>query len=158
MAKNRKNDLAFWHSALLVAMALTAVLVVGSTRLQADEQTGKKEPSAAELDKKLLAAWVYSGTPKKEETPPASGGRLKFFAGKHWSVTDIDPDTGSVSYHHGGTSTLDGDLYTETVTFATEETARLIGNTFKFKINGDKYTQIGVGDENSLHEVWRRAK
>jgi hypothetical protein len=82
---------------------------------------------------------------------------LKFFTGKHWIVTEFDDD-GHVIYIHGGTYTLDGDQYAETVKFASEPTASWIGQTFKFriKVHDGKYTQVGV--ENPYHEVRHRAK
>ena len=63
-----------------------------------------------------------------------------------------------VTIHQGGTCTIDGDEYTETVKYANENTAENIGQSFKFKVKleGDKYTQTGVG--NPYTEVWRRAK
>ena len=52
---------------------------------------------------------------------------MKLWGEKHWVITQADPETGNVIYHHGGTYTLDGDKYVETITFANENTAPLIG-------------------------------
>lgn len=61
-----------------------------------------------------------------------------------------------VFFHHGGTYTLDGDEYEETVTFANENTKHMIDTKLKFKISvdGDRYTQVGIG--NSFTEEWER--
>jgi hypothetical protein len=70
----------------------------------------------------------------------------------------LDPRTGVVVFHHGGTYKLDGDEYAETVEYAATNTANLIKQTYKFKIKveGDTYTQTGINGQWS--QVWKRAK
>lgn len=60
--------------------------------------------------------------------------------------------------HHGGTYTLNGDEYVENVKYATENTTDLIGEAYRFKVKveGDTFTNIGIG--NPWTEVWKRAK
>jgi hypothetical protein len=136
-----------------LVLALTAAT---RGRLLADDKPAAEGPS--ELAKELIGTWAFAGTPDKVEDPPANGGRYKFFTGKHWAVTNADPETGEVNYHHGGTYTLDGDNYEETVLYSTKNNAELIKQTFKYKIKveGDTYTQIGAG--NPYDEVWKRVK
>jgi hypothetical protein len=138
---------------------LTLVVPTGIMfSLRADDRpsSGTKDPT--KLARDLMGTWVLVGTPDKIEEAPKSGGRLKFITGKHWVVTEAEPETGKVVFHHGGTYTLDGDTYAETVEYATENTADLIKKTLKFKIKveGNTYTQIGDG--NPYSEVWKRAK
>jgi hypothetical protein len=137
-----------------------AVVVVGvlsiacAALIQAEEETPKGETEPSKLHDELIGAWTLAESRGQEVT----GGRfLKFFGRKHWSTSQSDED-GSVAYYHGGTYTLDGDEYVETVEFATGATAQLVGQKFKFKIKveGDKYTQTGVG--NPYNEVWKRGK
>jgi hypothetical protein len=111
-----------------------------------------------ELAKNLVGTWILVGEPGKVEEPPASGGRLKFCTGRHWVITEAEPKTGVTVFHHGGTYTLNGNNYAETVEYANGNTADLIKQTFKFtiKIEGDTLTQIGIG--NPWTEVWKRAK
>ncbi len=73
-------------------------------------------------------------------------------------MTQADPKTGVTIYHHGGTYKLKGNEYFETVEYANENTAMLIGATFKciIKVEGDTLTQIGVG--NNYTEVMKRVK
>jgi hypothetical protein len=142
-----------------VALLSTLVLALPAAttgQLRADDKPAGEEPPP--LAKQLIGTWVLAGTPEKVEEPPASGGRYKFFTGKHWCVTQADPDSGEVIYHHGGTYTLDGDTYEETILYSTANNAGLIKQTFTFriKVEGDTYTQIGVG--NPYSEVWKRAK
>jgi hypothetical protein len=136
--------------AVLIATALTCVVA-----LQANGQlpaTAKKE-----LAKEMIGTWALAGTPDNIEKP-ADGARLKLLTGKHWAVTQYDPKTGKVIFHHGGTYTLDGDSYTEAVEYANENTAGLIGQKLKFKVkvDGDIFTNVGQG--NPWTEAWKRAK
>jgi hypothetical protein len=143
-------------------MALALVLpTAGLLPLRADDRPPKGAAEPTKLAKDLIGTWVLVGTPDKVDDQPESGGRLKFRTGRHWAITQADPKTGRVIFHHGGTYTLDGDTYAETVEYANESTADLIGKTFKFKVKveGDTYTQTGVGDDNPFkEEVWKRAK
>jgi hypothetical protein len=144
---------------LSVALLSTLVLALPAAttgQLRADDKPAADGPS--QLAKQMIGTWVLAGTPEKVEEPPVNGGRYKFFTGKHWCVTQADPDSGEIIYHHGGTYTLDGDTYEETIHYSTANNAGLIKQTFTFKVKveGDTYTQIGVG--NPYNEVWKRAK
>jgi hypothetical protein len=114
--------------------------------------TAKKQ-----LAQEIIGTWALAGTSDKIEEV-ADAARLKFLTGKHWTVTQNDPKTGKVIFHHGGTYTLDGDVYTESVEYANESTAELIGQKYKFKVkvDGDVFTNIGQG--NPWNEAWKRAK
>jgi hypothetical protein len=142
--------------AIVIGAIVLGVPTAIVARLRADDE--KAKPAAKpDLAKDLIGTWVLVGTPDNVGEPPATGGRLKFFTGKHWLITEADA-AGKVVFHHGGTYTLDGEDYAETVKYANENTAELIGQTFKYKIKveGDRYTQVGVG--NPYNEVWKRAK
>jgi len=150
MIYRRRFAVAFL-SALAVALAAAK-----QGRLLAGDKPAAE--SSSNLAKELIGTWVQAGTPEKVEEPPAEGGSFKFFTGKHWSVTQVDPGSGEVRRHHGGTYTLDGENYEETVLYATKDTADQIKKKFKFKVKveGNTYTQIGV--DNPYNEVWKRAK
>ena len=91
---------------LLVAVGLVAVGLVTSVvaaRLRADDAKKAAEGAKpSQLAKDLVGAWALAGTPDKPEDPVAKGGRLKFFAGKNWCITDSDAQNGKVVFHHGG--------------------------------------------------------
>jgi hypothetical protein len=147
--------------AAVVFGALALVWPTGAVLpIRADEQPAAEAKEPTKLAKNLIGTWVLVGTPDKVGETPTSGGRLKFFTGKHWVITQADPNTDKVVFHHGGTYTLDGDNYAETIEYANENTANLVKKTFQFKIkvDGDTYTQIGVGDDNPFSEVWKRVK
>src|SRR4051812_13146776 len=106
-----------FNVAVLFALALV-LTAAASRQLPADDKPADDGPS--KLAKDLIGTWALAGTPDKVEEPPAEGGGYKFFTGKHWSVTHTDPMTSEVIYHHGGTYTLDGDNYEETVLYSTK--------------------------------------
>jgi hypothetical protein len=144
--------------ALAIASLAFAIPAATAVRLRADDPQAAPSAKPSQLAKDLVGTWVLVGTPDKVGEAPAAGGRLKFFTGRHWTITQADPETGEVTFHHGGTYKLDGEDYAETVEYANKSTAELIKQTFKFKVKveGDTYTQVGVG--NPYNEVWKRAK
>jgi hypothetical protein len=137
--------------AALVAVGLAISAV--AARPRADDE---KKPS--QLAQDLVGTWVLAGTPDRPQDPPEKGGRLKFFTGTHWCITQADPTSGKVIFHHGGTYTLDGDKMAETIEYANDSTSSLIGKThhFAIKVEGDTYTQLG--QDNEFNEVWKRLK
>ena len=140
---------------VLVILALAASIAIAA-KLQADDEqpNADAKPSLAEA---IIGTWILSGIPGAEAETPEVGARLKFFTGKHWNITQADKD-GKVIFHHGGSYTLDGNDYVETIEYANESTATMIGEKLKFKIkvDGGNYTQEGIG--NPYTEVWKRAK
>jgi hypothetical protein len=124
----------------------------------------EKEPSApakvgeakAPTSDQLLGAWLLAGQPGAVEEPKA-GARMKFFGQRHWVITHSDATTGAVTFHHGGTYTLNGGKYVEKILYANDSTADLVGKEFRFnlQIEGDTLTQLGEG--NPWNEVWKRA-
>lgn len=114
--------------------------------------------SSPQLANDLIGAWVLVGTPGDVHDAPATGARFKFFTGKYWCNTQADPKTGVVVFHHGGTYTLDGNLFSATLQYANPSTMYLIGRTnghFNLKIENNLLTSIGI--DNSWKEVWKRA-
>ena len=67
-----------------------------------------------------------------------------------------DPKTGELVGSHGGTYTLNGDVYEETIVYAAFSTEEMIGNSYKFKlaIEGDRLSQRGIG--NNFNEDYTR--
>ncbi len=143
---------------VVLALGLLCLLMPSGGCAQAGHKVAVTSSGQSQLAQDLIGAWILIGTPGKVGQPPAAGGRYKFCTGRHWLITQADPNTGAVIYHHGGTYLLDGDNYTEKVEFANENTASLINKALKFKIKieGDTYTQIGI--ENPYSEVWKRVK
>ena len=143
---------------LAVVVVLLVVAAPRSAIWNSGGQAQAAEKEASQLAKNLIGTWALAGTPGDEKEPPAKGGRFKFITNRNWTITEADPESGVVVFHHGGTFTLDGEKYNESVEYANESTKDLIGNTFHFKIKveGDTLTQEGL--DNSFNEIWKRVK
>ena len=135
-------------------LALAVALFAGIGLITLTDAEPGPDPRLAQ---ELIGTWVLSGRPGDVGQPPAAGGRIKMITDSHWSATQFDPRDGSVRFHHGGTYTLKGNEYVESVEYANQNTSERVGKTAKFKITieGDTLTQIGKG--NPWKEVWKRA-
>src|SRR3954470_10312242 len=78
------------------------------------------------LESQLMGVWVLAeaSTPG---TPSGIGIRQKTFTLGHWEITQRDPKTGEVVFHHGGSYRLNGDILETKVEFATQQTKSYIG-------------------------------
>jgi hypothetical protein len=107
------------------------------------------------LEAQLMGEWILAEA-TTPGTPSGIGTREKLFTPGHWEMTQRDPKTGEIVFHHGGTYRLNGDILEQKVEFATGKTKSYIGQVRRFKITVEKdtYTQIGIG--NPFNEVWKR--
>ena len=144
----------------LLALAIPTTLVVLRAADKPAPAADKpaQTPAPSPLAREMMGTWVLVGRPGKVGEAPAAGGRLKFRTGRHWTMTQANPDTGLTVMHDGGTYRLDGDKYVETIEYANQSTANDIGKSFMFtvKVEGDTMTQTGIG--NPYTEVWKRLK
>lgn len=144
----------------LAAFSLLALGVMLTTAWPDNQDSTNKntentEKKSTDLQRKLIGAWVLVGSPG-DVHEPEPGARMKFWGEKHWVITQADPETGKVIFHHGGTYTLDGDKYTETITFANENTQQMIGEKLRFTVSVEDDTYTQIGDGNPFSEVWKR--
>jgi hypothetical protein len=139
-----------------IVKAAGVLMLAGGTGLCLWNTSWSATPPPSQLSQDLIGTWILVGEPGAVTESPATGGRLKFFTSNHWCITQADPTNGVVIYHHGGTYTLSGDQYAETVEYANENTKFLIKKThhFTIKVEGDTMTQ--VGHDNPWTEVWKR--
>jgi len=107
-----------------------------------------QQPAKQDIAPAIQGAWSLS--------LPNGAKRIKFIADGQWTITQADPATGAVVFHHGGTYTLDGGTYIEKVEFANSSTTGLIGKEHKFEltIEGNVIHQKGIG--NPWTEDWKR--
>lgn len=89
----------------------------------------------------------------------AGGGRTawKFIQDGHWSMTEQTAE-GLVTTHHGGTFTLDGDVYSETVVWAAAGTRALLGKTHRFRVSIEGDVCKIEGLNNPWGGKWTRVK
>lgn len=150
------NQVARTVAVGLIALATATGPVV--SHAETDSATPPPQP-ASDLGKQLIGAWVLVGTPDHVGKAPSSGGRIKIFTGAHFCMTQAESKHGVVLFHHGGTYSLNGNAYHETLEFAGPPTINMVGKTngnFTLKIDGDKLTSIGL--DNPWKEVWQRLK
>jgi hypothetical protein len=142
--------------AVLFAASVAAVCVVYAAEKPLTPPASKAAPS--DLARDLTGSWVLVGEPGKVGEVPTSGGRFKFRTGHHYVLVTVDARTGLVVETFGGSYTVQGDVYAETVDFGREEDAAYMNHTYKFnvKVEGDTMTQLGIG--NPWNEVWKRVK
>ncbi len=147
------------HIARAAAIGLLALTSAPTSAVLHAEDSAATPAAPSQLARDLVGTWVLVGAPGKVGKPPAAGGRLKFVTASNWCDTQADPKTGVVIFHHGGTYTLNGNEYFQSLQYANPTTMNLIGSTnghFTIKIEGDTLTLIGV--DNPWKEVWKRAE
>ncbi len=140
-------------AAVMLGTLLAANLM--SAALGAEDQAVTVTP--APLAKELVGTWVLLGQPGKIAEPPATGARFKICTENRWTNAQADAQGGK-TVHKGGTYTLAGDIYEETVEFDNGEKGTFVKQSFKFTatIQGDTLTLIGIG--NPWREVLRRVR
>lgn len=142
------------------ALSFVAALLLSTTIVNGQDAAGdaEKTPSKeSKLRQSLLGAWVLAGSPGRP-VEPAADAEMKLWGLGHFVVTKRNAETGEIDYHHLGTYKLDGDQYSETITYAIGATESLVGQTFHFTIavDGDTYTQRGNG--NPWNQQWKRLR
>jgi hypothetical protein len=144
-----------WSASTLAALVSTVIFLPGAASL-ADEPA-KDLPNIHGVWK-LHARIGDDGEANELTGEEAEALIVKFISSGRWCITYADANTGSVRFHHGGTYTLKGNEYAESIKYANESTNDLVNNTFRFsvRVKGDTLTQKGIG--NSFNEVWKRVK
>src|SRR5690242_15938727 len=94
------------NRSILTVVALAAVAAPPAIFWTMNSRVYAEEKQTSKLAKDLIGTWALAGAPGAVKAPPAKGARLKFITEKCWTVTQADPDTGVVMFHHGGTFTL----------------------------------------------------
>ncbi|MBN1998901.1 hypothetical protein JW935_15180 [candidate division KSB1 bacterium] len=69
-------------------------------------------PEESDLNQAMLGAWVRLPDPKLEDQPTFES-YYKFWDLRHWCISNSDPETGHIIFHHGGTFTIDGDIFNQ---------------------------------------------
>lgn len=115
---------------------------------------------------RLVGRWKYVGPGKDTELPkPAEGSKeatttYKDITEKGWTLTEFTTVEKNIRKSQGGTYTLVGDTYTETVEFGP-----LHGNKFQFQctLEGNKWIHkdlpsptVQSKDQLGVDEIWER--
>jgi len=127
----------------------------GETTISANLD-GRTATLAIRITNPLIGKWLLA-IASNPGNPSGIGTRTKTFTETEWSITQPNPATGAIVFHHGGHYTLRGTEYIETVEFANESTASFIGRTFTFAVSvfPDRFTQAGT-TTTPITEEWNR--
>ena len=117
--------------------------------------------SEEQLKNLMAGKWELAGNKSQGQfySAPAGNNYFKIFTPTNWAVIKYDADSNVVS-SAGGTYTLRGDVYTESIELATGPMKRYLGAhpTFRIRVDGDCYYQMGAGRNPSIEEKWRRVE
>ena len=131
---------------------LAAILAFSSTGVafSAEGESETKPEKGGAAKKAIYGTWELGFEDGSK--------RLKFIGDGMWAITQSDPKTGAVIFHHCGSYTFDGVNYVETIEFATEATSDMIGtvNHFELTVGANTNDQKGMG--NPWNEEWKRVK
>jgi len=147
-------------SSILIVLAMVAVIALLATCAT----TGKKEISV-ERTNSLLGTWelkLYKYGSSNSAFTPASTvtGRFKMITDTHFMWVSYDKTSKIVLSSAGGTYTLEGDKYTESIDFGLGMNSYLgTKPTYTIKTEGDKLFLTGNLTEGyQIEEVWERVK
>lgn len=132
-----------------------AVLTVAMFTLSPPHARAQETPPAPAKEAAKTAVNV-TGVWRSTE---AGNGRSawKFIQDGFWSMTEQTAN-GQVTIHHGGTFTLEGDVYSESVLWAGDVTRSMIGKTNRFQVTIEGDTCKIKGLNNSFGGTWTRVK
>lgn len=139
-------------------VALTTLFGLGLAVAAGEEKEAPKNPLVGSWE---LVRFKYGDAPDYSDFPKASR-RLKLITPTHWSWVEYDtagPKEAKVGM--GGPYTLKGEIYTETVEFATGGMVRFLDKThsFKVRVEGDKCFLSGtLATGLKIEEIWQPAK
>jgi hypothetical protein len=123
------------------------------------------QPQSAKADNSPLGTWQLVSTKYGDATNftdyPPERRRIKMITATHFTWVDYAVDTKKVGSMAGGTYTLKGNAYTETIDFAGEGMEPYAGQKqeMTISVDGDKLFQSGhLSSGLKIEEHWRRIK
>jgi len=93
--------------------------------------------------------------------PPNGQRRIKHITDTHFTWVAYEVASGKIQSMAGGTYTLSGAAYTESIDYAGEGMTDYFGKkqSFTIRVEGDKLYQSGqLSDGTKIEEVWQRVK
>lgn len=67
----------------VLILSVLSFLVLLGCHLPAQDKVTPLSSAPSQLSKDMIGTWVLVGTPDEVGEPPAAGGRLKFWTGRH---------------------------------------------------------------------------
>lgn len=139
--------------------ALAAIVALAVTVVLAAQQETKKSPQS-HLGTWQLASFKY-GTGQPGFTDyPQSQRRIKLITETHFTWVNFDTSTKIVTGTAGGTYSLSGNIYTESIDFGLGmDTYSGKKHAFAIRVENDKFFLSGSLDDGlKIEEVWQRVK
>jgi hypothetical protein len=139
---------------LVVAYGLAVALVL-------EAQQEPKKIADTHLGTWQLTAYKYGAAEQGFTTVPDTERRLKLITDTHFTWVQFNPDTRASQGMAGGTYSLVGDNYIESIDFADASMASYLGSkhAFTIRVEGDKFHLSGsLADGLKIEEVWQRVK
>jgi hypothetical protein len=116
-----------------------------------------------ELRSAMVGTWQLAGAKSLQsgefvrlESPQ---NYQKTFTLTNWAMVACDNDS-NVLYTASGHYTLHGENYTESIEAATGAKSQFLGThpTFRIRLDGDKFYEMGMGKEPSIEQMWQRVE
>ena len=139
----------FWISKSTINNRLSAIAAKNSIR-------SENESVSRSIGNQLQGTWKYYSEKGKKPAPVETFERLKTISNGYWSMTEMNTLTNKLAYYHGGQYHLEGDEYSETITFANHSSQYLFDKTLKLKLEVKGDTLIQTGLNNTYNEEWIR--
>jgi hypothetical protein len=149
-------------------MKKTLVLIVSITAMAIAVLTISAGPGASESKQKTvsitgtwqLASYKYGSALSGFTDVPPGQKRIKLITDTHFTWINYDTNTNRITSSAGGTYTLVGDTYTESIDFGMGMDSYL-GNkpAYKVTVEGDMFFLSGELTESyKIEEIWQRVK
>jgi hypothetical protein len=121
-----------------------------------------KKQTDEQLRNEMIGTWKLVGAKSRRTGQfviliPWGNLYFKSFTESNWAIVTYDSDS-NVVYSAGGPFTLSGEFYTETIEKATGSMTQYLGAkpSFRIRVLGDDYYQMGKGKDPSIEEQWHR--
>jgi hypothetical protein len=143
------------------AFLMSSILIAGFASLMLAGEPPPTNQGASHIGTWRLVSAKYADA--KEFSEPAKDEKhIKMITATHFTWATYDEKKRLILSSMGGSYTLQNGDYTETVEFFFPEDMKAYldkKQTFKLKIDGDKWTQSGtLSDGMKIEEIWQRVK
>ena len=143
------------------AVICTIAVIVLSVTVALRAQQETKNSPGSHLGTWQLTSYKYGSEQQTFTTFPHTQRRLKLITETHFTWVQFDTTTKKSQSMAGGTYSLSGDTYTESIDFADSGMESYLGgkHSFTIRVEGDKFYLTGsLADGMRIEEVWQRVK
>lgn len=144
----------------IVLIVVTATLLIAALTVGVSNYEVLNKRSRAHLGTWQLASYKYGINQSAFNDARKYQQSIKLFTENHFTWVHIDPITKKVFGAAGGTYTLDGNTYTESIDYGLGMD-RYLGktHTYTIKVEGDMFFLSGyLADSLKIEEIWQRVK